>query len=92
MKENYPRNFTYQDFGSQLKMEFFNANKFADLVQASGAKYDFIPVISFVKMSHTDSSIADILSSRASTMMASQIFPPHTRSDGILLILDQREM
>ena len=38
MKENYPPNFTYQDFGSQLKMEFFNSNKFADLVQASGAK------------------------------------------------------
>ena len=39
MKENYPPNFTYQDFGSQLTMEFFDPDWFADLVTASGAKY-----------------------------------------------------
>ena len=40
MKDNYPPNFTYQDFGPQLKMEFFNPAKFADLVKASGAKLE----------------------------------------------------
>ena len=39
MEENYPPNFTYQDFGSELKMEFFNASEVADIVQASGARY-----------------------------------------------------
>ena len=38
MEANYPPGFTYQDFGSQLKMEFFNASHFSDLVKASGAK------------------------------------------------------
>jgi len=39
MKDNYRPNFSYQDFGPELKMEFFDANQFADLVKASGAKY-----------------------------------------------------
>jgi len=39
MDDNYSPKFTYQDFGPQLKMEFFDANQFADLVKASGAKY-----------------------------------------------------
>ena len=39
MEENYPPSFTYQDFGRQLKMEFFNASWIADLVKDSGAKY-----------------------------------------------------
>ena len=39
MEENYPPNFTYQDFGRELKMEFFNASWIADLVKDSGAKY-----------------------------------------------------
>ena len=38
MEDNYPPSFTYQDFGPELKMEFFDANQFADLVKASGAK------------------------------------------------------
>ena len=38
MKDNYPPNFTYQDFGVDLKMEFFNASWFADLIKDSGAK------------------------------------------------------
>ena len=38
MKDYYPPNFTYQDFGPELKMEFFDPNQFADLVKASGAK------------------------------------------------------
>ena len=41
MKENYPPNFTYQDFGRDLKMEFFNASWISDLVKDSGAKYVF---------------------------------------------------
>jgi alpha-L-fucosidase len=39
MKENYPPNFTYQDFGVDLQMEFFDANLFADLIKDSGARY-----------------------------------------------------
>ena len=39
MEENYPPNFTYQDFGVELKMEFFDANLFADLIKDSGARY-----------------------------------------------------
>ena len=39
MKDNYPPKFTYQDFGPQLTMEFFDPQWFADLVTASGAKY-----------------------------------------------------
>ena len=39
MKQNYPPNFEYQNFGAQLTMEFFNATKFADIVTNSGAKY-----------------------------------------------------
>ena len=38
MKDNYPPDFTYQDFGAELKMEFFNASQFAQLVKDSGAK------------------------------------------------------
>ncbi len=38
MKENYPPNFTYQDFGPQLSMEFFNATRLAEVVRESGAK------------------------------------------------------
>lgn len=38
MEENYPPNFTYQDFGVELKMEFFDANWFANLVKDAGAK------------------------------------------------------
>ena len=39
MKQNYPPNFEYQNFGAQLTMEFFNATKFANIVTNSGAKY-----------------------------------------------------
>jgi len=38
MKQNYPPNFTYQDFGPQLSMEFFNATWFAELIADAGAK------------------------------------------------------
>jgi len=39
MHDHYSPKFTYQDFGPQLKMEFFDANQFANIVKASGAKY-----------------------------------------------------
>ena len=39
MKENYPPNFSYQDFGSQLTMELFDPSRWADIVLKSGAKY-----------------------------------------------------
>ncbi|XP_062042846.1 plasma alpha-L-fucosidase [Lepus europaeus] len=39
MKDNYPPDFKYEDFGPQFTAKFFNANQWADLLQASGAKY-----------------------------------------------------
>ncbi|EZA56254.1 hypothetical protein DMN91_009980 [Ooceraea biroi] len=39
MKARYPPNFTYQDFGRDFTAEFFNATQWAELFQASGAKY-----------------------------------------------------
>lgn len=38
-EDYFPPKWTYQDFGPQLTMEFFNASAFADLVYAAGAKY-----------------------------------------------------
>lgn len=38
MKKNYP-NFSYQDFAKEFTAEFFNAKKWAELFQLSGAKY-----------------------------------------------------
>ena len=38
MEANYPPNFTYQDFGAELKMEFWDPKWFAEVVQNSGAK------------------------------------------------------
>ena len=42
MKENYPPKFTYQDFGRDLKMEFFNATCIADIVKESGARFTLL--------------------------------------------------
>jgi len=39
MKDFYPPDFTYQEFGSMFRAEFFNATQWAELVAASGAKY-----------------------------------------------------
>ncbi|RZF45525.1 hypothetical protein LSTR_LSTR005727 [Laodelphax striatellus] len=39
MKQNYPPNFTYQDFGPQLTGEFFDASQWAKIFEGSGAKY-----------------------------------------------------
>ena len=38
MKENYPPNFDYADFGPLFKAEMFDANLWADILKASGAK------------------------------------------------------
>ena len=38
MEDYYPPNFTYQDFGQNIRMEFFDPNWFAELVKKSGAK------------------------------------------------------
>ena len=38
MKKNYPPNFKYADFASQLKAEFFDAGEWADIINASGAR------------------------------------------------------
>lgn len=39
MKNNYPPDFKYEDFAPLFTAKFFNANQWADILQASGAKY-----------------------------------------------------
>ena len=39
MAKYYPVDFTYADFGSEFKAEFFDPNQWAQLIQKSGAKY-----------------------------------------------------
>lgn len=39
MRTRYPPNFTYQDFGRDFTAEFFDADQWAELFKASGAKY-----------------------------------------------------
>ncbi|XP_028909403.1 plasma alpha-L-fucosidase [Ornithorhynchus anatinus] len=39
MKNNYPPGFSYEDFGPLFTAEFFDANQWADVFKASGAKY-----------------------------------------------------
>ncbi|XP_071815084.1 alpha-L-fucosidase-like isoform X2 [Apostichopus japonicus] len=39
MKENYPPHFQYPDFAPKFTAEMFDANHFADVLQASGAQY-----------------------------------------------------
>ncbi|KAK8378851.1 hypothetical protein O3P69_009521 [Scylla paramamosain] len=39
MKKNYPPNFSYQDFGPQFTAEFYDPKEWAELFNASGARY-----------------------------------------------------
>ncbi|EPQ03282.1 Plasma alpha-L-fucosidase [Myotis brandtii] len=39
MKNNYPPDFKYEDFGPLFTAKFYDANQWADIFQASGAKY-----------------------------------------------------
>ncbi|XP_005043944.1 PREDICTED: plasma alpha-L-fucosidase [Ficedula albicollis] len=39
MDTNYPPGFSYEDFGPLFTAEFFDANQWADVLKASGAKY-----------------------------------------------------
>ncbi|KAK2160601.1 hypothetical protein LSH36_129g00052 [Paralvinella palmiformis] len=39
MKKNYPPGFTYADFASQFTAEFYQPDHWADIIEASGAKY-----------------------------------------------------
>nr|CAB3247383.1 alpha-L-fucosidase [Phallusia mammillata] len=39
MQQNYPPDFTYGDFAKQFTAEFYDADKWAEIFQASGAKY-----------------------------------------------------
>ena len=39
MNKNYRPNFTYQDFGPQFTAEFYNPDEWAELFEASGARY-----------------------------------------------------
>lgn len=39
MKNNYQPGFTYEEFGPMFTAEFFDANQWADILSASGAKY-----------------------------------------------------
>jgi alpha-L-fucosidase len=39
MKKFYPPNFTYADFAPKFRAEFYDPNKWRDIIVASGAKY-----------------------------------------------------
>ena len=39
MEANYPPGFTYEDFAPMFKAELFDPEQWADVVEASGAKY-----------------------------------------------------
>lgn len=39
MAKNYPPDFTYVDFAPEFQIEFFDPNQWAEVFQASGAKY-----------------------------------------------------
>ena len=39
MKKNYPPDFSYADFAKEFTAEFFDPDAWAELIQASGAKY-----------------------------------------------------
>ena len=39
MRDHFPPDWTYQQFGPQFTAEYFNATAWAELVAASGAKY-----------------------------------------------------
>ena len=49
MKNNYPPKFTYADFASQFHAEFYNASDWAELFEASGAKYDNLTLQKIVR-------------------------------------------
>lgn len=38
MSENYPPNFSYQDFATDFTAELFDPNKWAELFNKSGAR------------------------------------------------------
>ncbi len=38
LREYYPPNFAYQDFGPMLTMDLFDPDRLVDIVAASGAK------------------------------------------------------
>jgi len=40
MKENYPPDFTYGDFAASFGAELFNPNQWAEILNASGARYN----------------------------------------------------
>ena len=42
MQDNYPPNFTYEDFAPMFKAELFDPEQWADIIEASGAKYVLI--------------------------------------------------
>ena len=42
MEDNYPPDFTYADFAPMLKAELFDPEEWADIIEASGAKYMII--------------------------------------------------
>ena len=39
MEDNYPAGFTYADFAPMFRAELFRPEEWADLFEASGAKY-----------------------------------------------------
>ena len=45
MKDNYPPDFTYADFASQFTAEFYDPDQWADIIKASGAKWEYTAFI-----------------------------------------------
>ncbi len=39
MNKNYPPGFTYQEFAPEFRAQYFDPDQWADLFEASGAKY-----------------------------------------------------
>ena len=51
MEDNYAPDFTYADFAPQFQAAFYNPDSWADLFQASGAKYvSFLFLSMFLKL------------------------------------------
>ena len=52
MKDMYPPNFKYADFAAKFTAEFFNAEKWADLFERSGARYVYLEINSLSLVKH----------------------------------------
>ncbi|CAM2710424.1 unnamed protein product [Rotaria socialis] len=98
MNRTYPPDWTYADFASQFRAEFYNPNEWADIFAASGAKYTSSKDKEFVYASLLDWSknTSEILlgapvssSSTRVTLLGSDMVPlnwhPASASGGIII-------